>query len=59
MNTYDVIDMPPMITARQFASIEIINDSMYVFGGLPEKTRAMEKYDSNTPIYYCDVNHFY
>lgn len=42
-----IIDMPSMLSARSFHSVEMLNDSIYVFGGWSEEgaiVRTAERY---------------
>lgn len=44
MNTFEVVDLPPMISARERPSVQLFNDSIYVFGG-DSNLRTVEKYE--------------
>lgn len=58
MNTYEEdIGFPPMISARMQPSAELINDSIYVFGGLLSECgkidRTVERYAQKAPNLVC------
>lgn len=50
----EIVDLPPFMSSRSSPSAELINDSIYVFGGWGEQdgiVRTMERYELLRRVY--------